>query len=61
MHSSGHHFSCGKHRHESMQAKAFKKFILSGHRKKAEHAVTFVSTNQVRIKTMAAEDEIISI
>jgi predicted nuclease of predicted toxin-antitoxin system len=41
----------GKHRHESIQAEIFQKFLLSGHRKKAEHAVTFLSQNEARIKT----------
>jgi predicted nuclease of predicted toxin-antitoxin system len=49
---------CGKHRHESMQARAFRKFILSGHRKKADHAVTFVSMDQARIKTLRGEETI---
>ena len=50
---------CGKHRHESMQAEAFQNFMLSGCRKKASHAVTFVSSNQARIKTLQPVDEIV--
>jgi predicted nuclease of predicted toxin-antitoxin system len=42
---------CGKHRHESIQAEIFQKFLLSGHRKEANHAVTFLSHNEARIKT----------
>ncbi len=41
----------GKHRHESIQAEIFQKFLLSGHRKGARHAVTFLSQNEARIKT----------
>jgi len=41
----------GKHRHESIQAEIFQKFLLSGHRKEAHHAVTFLSQNEARIKT----------
>ena len=41
----------GKHRHESIQAEIFQKFLLSGHRKEAHHAVTFLSQHEARIKT----------
>jgi predicted nuclease of predicted toxin-antitoxin system len=41
----------GKHRHESIQADIFQKFLLSGHRKHAHHAVTFLSQGEARIKT----------
>jgi predicted nuclease of predicted toxin-antitoxin system len=41
----------GKHRHETMQAEIFQKFLLSGHRKEVHHAVTFLSQNEARIKT----------
>ena len=41
----------GKRRHESIQSEIFQKFLLSGHRKEAHHAVTFLSQNEARIKT----------
>jgi predicted nuclease of predicted toxin-antitoxin system len=41
----------GKRRHESIQAEIFQKFLLSGHRKEAHHAVTVLSQNEARIKT----------
>jgi predicted nuclease of predicted toxin-antitoxin system len=41
----------GKRRHESIQAEVFQKFLLSGHRKEAHHAVTFLSQSEARIKT----------
>jgi predicted nuclease of predicted toxin-antitoxin system len=41
----------GKHRHESIQAGTFRKFILSGRRTEACHAVTFLTPNEARIKT----------
>lgn len=41
----------GKHRHESLQAGIFRKFMLSGHRSEAVHAVTFLSEQEARIKT----------
>src|SRR5579864_8622070 len=33
----------GKRRHETIHAKAFEKFLLSGHRQEANHAVTFIN------------------
>lgn len=42
---------CGKHRHESIHAETFQRFLLSGHRGLANHAVTFLSSNEARIKT----------
>jgi predicted nuclease of predicted toxin-antitoxin system len=50
---------CGRYRHESMQAAAFRKFMLSGHRSKANHAVTFVSSDQARIKTAVSSEDLI--
>jgi predicted nuclease of predicted toxin-antitoxin system len=41
----------GKHRHEAIHAEVFQKFLLSGHRKEAHHAVTFLSQKEARIKT----------
>jgi predicted nuclease of predicted toxin-antitoxin system len=41
----------GKHRHEVIHADIFKKFVLSGHRAEACHAVTFLNANEARIKT----------
>jgi predicted nuclease of predicted toxin-antitoxin system len=41
----------GKRRHEAIQAQIFQKFLLSGHRQEAKHAVTFLSQNEARIKT----------
>jgi predicted nuclease of predicted toxin-antitoxin system len=41
----------GKHRHETIHAEVFQKFLLSGHRKEAHHAVTFLSQKEARIKT----------
>ena len=49
----------GKRRHESIQADIFKKFLLSGHRSKANHAVTFLSHEGARIKTGEPEDTVI--
>jgi predicted nuclease of predicted toxin-antitoxin system len=49
----------GKHRHESIQAQIFQKFLLSGHRKKAYHAVTFLSEGEARIKTGETEPDTI--
>lgn len=48
----------GKHRHETIHAKAFEKFLLSGHRQAANHAVTFISENQARILTAETESVI---
>ncbi len=52
---------CGGKRHQSIRAEAFRKFMLSGHRKKTRHAVTYLSEDQARIKTTdrASDDEII--
>jgi predicted nuclease of predicted toxin-antitoxin system len=50
---------CGRNRHERALANSFKKFMLSGHRKKASHAVVYVSENQARIVTKSTEDEVI--
>lgn len=41
----------GSKRHESMQAESFKKFMLSGHRSKAKHAVTYISQSEAKILT----------
>lgn len=41
----------GKRRHEAIHAEVFQKFLLSGHRKEAHHAVTFLSQKEARIKT----------
>jgi predicted nuclease of predicted toxin-antitoxin system len=49
----------GKRRHETIHAEAFKKFLLSGYRKDANHAVTFLSETEVRIKTTSEPDMII--
>ena len=49
---------CGRHRHASIQAGAFKKFMRSGHRKLVHHAVTFISENQARIKMIDDEQTI---
>lgn len=47
---------CGRNRHERAMAATFKKFMLSGHRKKADHAVVFVSENQLRIISRGSEE-----
>ncbi len=49
----------GKHRHETIHAEAFQKFLLSGHRKHAHHAVTFLTEKQARIKTSQTGPETI--
>lgn len=41
----------GKHRHETIHADLFRKFLLSGHRAEANHAVTFLTDSEARIKT----------
>jgi len=41
----------GRSRHESIHAGNFKKFMLSGHRKEAKDAVSFISQSEIRIKT----------
>lgn len=43
---------CGKSRHERSMASSFRKFLGSGHRKKAHHAVVHVSESNARIVTM---------
>jgi predicted nuclease of predicted toxin-antitoxin system len=40
----------GKHRHESVHAGIFRKFLLSGHRKESKDAVTYLSENEMRVK-----------
>ena len=54
----------GRHRHETAQANAFRKFMLSGHRSKTNHAVTFLSETEARIKTSnddSVADEIVKL
>jgi predicted nuclease of predicted toxin-antitoxin system len=51
----------GKHRHESIQAKIFHKFLLSGHRKEADHAVTYLSDRQAKIRKSDTEEIVISL
>lgn len=46
----------GKHRHESIQAEVFQRFLLSGRRKEAEDAVTFLADRDVRIKGHSGEE-----
>jgi predicted nuclease of predicted toxin-antitoxin system len=48
----------GRRRHESMQAKAFRKFMLSGHRAKANHAVVYISQSEARILSVNGEETI---
>lgn len=45
----------GKRRHESIHAGIFQKFLLSGHRKEAQDAVTFLTENEMRVKNHAGE------
>jgi hypothetical protein len=45
----------GGHRHESIHAGNFQKFLLSGRRQEAQDAVTFISESDVRIKTHSQE------
>jgi len=40
----------GGHRHESLLAGTFRKFMLSGHRAETYHKVTFLSEGEARIK-----------
>lgn len=47
----------GKHRHEAIHAKAFHKFLLSGRRQEANHAVTFITEKQARIKKSETEPD----
>jgi predicted nuclease of predicted toxin-antitoxin system len=46
----------GKRRHETIHAELFQRFMLSGHRKEAHHAVTYLSDNQARIKKSDTEE-----
>lgn len=48
----------GHKRHESMQAATFRKFMLSGHRSKANHAVVYISESDARILTVSGEETI---
>ncbi len=41
----------GRHRHEDAQAESFRRFLLSGRREEAKDAVTFISEDEVRIKS----------
>ncbi len=45
----------GRKRHESVHIKNFMRFMLSGHRKEARDAVTFISEHQVRVKNHDGE------
>ena len=45
----------GRSRHESVHAENFRSFLLSGRRQDAQDAVTFVSENDVRIRTHSEE------
>jgi predicted nuclease of predicted toxin-antitoxin system len=45
----------GKRRHESIQAGMFQKFLLSGHRKEAQDAVTFLTEDRMRVKSHSGE------
>ncbi len=49
----------GRHRHEAAQADIFKRFLLSGHRKSAQDAVTFINEKEVRIKSHAGESSFV--
>jgi len=49
----------GKRRHETIHADLFKRFLLSGHRKEAHHAVTFLSDSQARIKKSDTEEVVV--
>jgi len=46
---------CGRRRHESFHAGVFQRFLLSGNRKLAREAVTFLSEREMRIQTHADE------
>jgi predicted nuclease of predicted toxin-antitoxin system len=41
----------GRRRHESFHTDIFRKFLLSGHRKDAREAVTYISKNAIRVKS----------
>ena len=45
----------GKLRHESIHAGTFQKFLLSGHRKEAQDAVTFLTQDEMRVKNHSGE------
>ena len=45
----------GRHRHESIHAGNFRKFLLSVRRQDSQDAVTFLSEHEVRILTHSAE------
>lgn len=45
----------GKRRHESIHAGMFQKFLLSGHRKEAQDAVTFLTEDEMRVKNHTGE------
>ena len=45
----------GKRRHESIHAGMFRRFLLSGHRKEAQDAVTFITENEIRVKNHSGE------
>ena len=45
----------GKKRHESIHAGIFERFLLSGHRKDAQDAVTFINEHEARFKTHSGE------
>lgn len=45
----------GRRRHESFHAGIFQRFLLSGHRKHAKDAVTYLSDNGIRIITHEGE------
>jgi predicted nuclease of predicted toxin-antitoxin system len=46
---------CGAKKHESFQAGMFQRFLLSGHRRYAKDAVSFLSEKQIRIKAHDGE------
>jgi len=41
----------GNNRHEAIHAENFKRFLLSGHRKKTRDAVSFLSGSAIRIRS----------
>lgn len=45
----------GKRRHESIHAGMFQRFLLSGHRKEAQDAVTFLTDDEMRVKNHSGE------
>ena len=46
----------GRHRHEDIVAESFRRFLLHGRRQEAKDAVTFISENDVRIKSHKGDD-----